>query len=242
MQLLECGLVLLLLIICVWTSITDITSSIIGNRQLMIAAGVGLVLNLLYYAGPARQHLFDYLMNFIVLSVISLLFYAFHFWAAGDSKLLILISFLLPARLFGREENSAFPAISILVLAFTIAFAYIVLDSIREGMRRKDLFSARTFEGSIKRFLKNYVLCGTYLTLFNQTIVLILPVLYQQYSELFILGSFFIAIIVSEWPPLKKPIIFIPCFIVAVVFTAYMMLNGRIVTDPVVFIALIALN
>ena len=46
-----------------------------------------------------------YITNLIVMSILAIALYVVHFWAAGDSKLLMVLIFLFPARFydFGKQ-------------------------------------------------------------------------------------------------------------------------------------------
>lgn len=238
MKTLEVCLTALLLMLCTYTTVTDFRSGIIGNRPLLCAASVGLGLNVAYYAVFARSFLTGYLINLLVLSALSILFYACHFWAAGDSKLLVLVAFLLPARLFGWESNGIFPGINLLIFTFSAAFFYLIVESLVLHIKDKDSFSLKGVREGLWRFIKSYVFYGTYLSLLNQAGILLLPGLYREYGELFMLGSFFVAIFISNLKWLKKPGIFLPCLLVAVGSALYLLYTHRMSVSPFVWAAL----
>lgn len=239
MVIVEICLCTVLIATCLYATVSDIRASIIENRLLAFAFCAGLILNIVYYTLFANEYFGTFLMGFMVFAIISVMFYAFHFWAAGDSKLMILVAFLLPARVFGWEENSIAPAIIILIVAFSAAFIYVIGESIVIGVQKRDLFDIKLFRGGIQRFLKGYVLCGTYLTLLNQLVVLLFPRVYLQHAELFMLGSFFAAVLISEIEALKKPAILFPCLALALLLTGYTLHNRQMALDPAVFLALV---
>lgn len=232
MKAVEACLTILLLMVCLYTTVTDFQSGIIGNRPLLCAACIGTVLNTVYYAVFAGAFLMGYLTNVLVLAILSILFYACHFWAAGDSKLLALVAFLLPARLFGWESGELFPGISLLILTFSSAFIYLIVESIVFCIKDKDFFSGKDVRKGLLRFIKSYVFCGTYLSLINQAGIFLLPELYRKYGELFMLGGFFVAVLIGNSKWLKKTYIFLPSLLTALGLTAYLLYTRRVTGSP----------
>lgn len=239
MKAIEVCLTILLLTVCLYTTVTDFRFGMIGNRPLLCAACIGAVLNVVYYAAFAGAFFMGYLANVLVLTILSILFYACHFWAAGDSKLLALVVFLLPARLFGWESEGLFPGIILLILTFLSAFIYLVAESLIFCIKDKKIFSLKNVRVGLWLFIKSYVFCGTYLFLINQVVILLLPELYREYGELFMLGSFFVAIMIGRSKWLKKPYIFLPSLIAAIGLTAYQLYTHRMSGSPFALAALL---
>ena len=66
------------------------------------------------------------------MSALSIALYAFHFWTAGDSKLLICVTSLFPARFYGGNQLSVIPGISAVIFIFLIGFKLILLIFIKK--------------------------------------------------------------------------------------------------------------
>ena len=93
MIIIEALLLTILLFTCVYATFTDIKHGIIENRILARAVILGLILNLLYYIVYAQNLMVSFLVNIAITSLISILFYAYHIWAAGDTKLIFVVIF-----------------------------------------------------------------------------------------------------------------------------------------------------
>ena len=139
MIILESLLIAILIFSCLLATVSDIKKGIIPNKLLLISGAICLVINTVYYAVFAREYFITFLINFVILVVLSILMYAFNLWAAGDSKLLFLIVFALPARFYMSESPIGLaPAIFIIVFTFSVSFIYVVGESFVLRIKRKD--------------------------------------------------------------------------------------------------------
>ena len=103
----EAILVTLLITMCIYLTATDFKHGIIQNKVLLVTGAIGLVANIVYYSFWGKQFIMAFLLNLVVMMAISIAFYALHIWAAGDSKLLMLTIFLIPA----TKLSAAFPQV-----------------------------------------------------------------------------------------------------------------------------------
>ncbi|MDR1642902.1 MAG: hypothetical protein LBT59_24685 [Clostridiales bacterium] len=162
---------LLAVAMCIITSITDIKKSRIANRHLAIFAIIATVLNLIYYVFFARSLIFNFIINIIIISIISVIFYIYKIWAAGDTKLLIALVYLLPARIF-YDDLSVSPSIWIIIASFSVALIYLVGESIVLGVKRRDFFKLGAFKLNFFEYAKQYLMCTVYLSFFSEIIAL----------------------------------------------------------------------
>ncbi len=140
MYILEICLLLIVLYAGINATITDLKSSIISNRLIIRMLLLSGVLALLYYVFFARDLISLYLINLLCTMVFAFFFYGYHLWAAGDSKLLILIMAALPARVYYQNPFGPFPGFFVILLTFSLAFICTVIDSIHQGIKEKNLF------------------------------------------------------------------------------------------------------
>lgn len=164
----EAALITILVVVFAHASYTDIRTGVIKNRTLLYFAIPLLLIDVTYYVLYARDFALPFLMNLAVMSAISVLLYAYNVWAAGDSKLLILSVFALPARIFYLEDQSLAPTLYIFVITFSIAYAYLVVESAVIGIKEKNLFHFEGVRINALQFLKQYALCALYVTLANE--------------------------------------------------------------------------
>lgn len=140
MYVLEMCLLLVVVYAGINATITDLRNSIISNKLIARMLGVSVILSAMYYIFFARDLIPLYLINLLCTTVFAILFYGYNLWAAGDSKLLILIMISLPARIYYENPFGPFPGFFIILLTFAVAFICIVIDSIYQGIKERNLF------------------------------------------------------------------------------------------------------
>ena len=177
MIIIEALLLTILLFTCVYATFTDIKHGIIENRILARAVILGLILNLLYYIVYAQNLMVSFLVNIAITSLISILFYAYHIWAAGDTKLIFVVIFLIPMRLYGMSGVA--PAIWIIISVFSIAYIYVICESVYLSVKEHRTIKIRNLKINVIAFLGQYITCGAYILLFNQ----LCGMLFREFTE-----------------------------------------------------------
>lgn len=200
MLIFEALMLTVLVLTCGYVSYTDFRHGIIENRALAVSGAVCCVLNIIYYAVFAREYALPFLFDFIYLTVISIGMYALNLWAAGDSKLLFLVVFAIPGRLYSAGSGAA-PAIYIVVFTFSISFVYVVLESVAMSIRGKEKLVLPTFKG-IGRFLKSYVSIIVYILAVNYLVALAFPEFVGENASLIAMADLFLSIIIYKYPVL----------------------------------------
>ena len=129
MKLCEILLMSIILVLGIVVIVTDFHAGVIKNKVLLVAIVFGVIINSIYITFFAKNFLLVYLLNWFAVSLISVLLYAFRFWAAGDSKLMITLAFLIPARYY---ENSLLliSGVYYIIFIFLLAYLYIIVESI----------------------------------------------------------------------------------------------------------------
>jgi len=112
------------------STVTDFWHGKIYNIMIIILAFIGFPFVITLYGFFHRDVFLYYLLNFIISIILNLLFYASKIWAAGDAKLMALLIFLLPYCCYYGNEGMWFPAIYIFIAIFSLAFLYVVLESL----------------------------------------------------------------------------------------------------------------
>ena len=124
----EILLLLALTAVVILSCISDCRNGQVPNRLLLPFATAGLVMNTLYYALWAKTWLGIFGLNLLFLSGCAILLYAYHIWAAGDSKLVIVIALLLPGRYLSFWDIGAAPGFLLLAAAFILSFLYVIAE------------------------------------------------------------------------------------------------------------------
>ena len=94
-----------------------------------------------------------FFFNLLITAIVSILLYCFRIWAAGDAKMLITISMLIPNEYYITSFSKVFPGFFLLSFTFTSALIFITLESlfwlvcdfIRKEIKIKDVFPNISF-------------------------------------------------------------------------------------------------
>lgn len=148
----EAALMTVLLVTGGMCALSDCRRGIVPNQYLLIGMGIGLavhVINLIIGGAPYYP---AWLINMTVADAFAVMMYAEKIWAAGDTKLFMLLYFLTPPQLLdaGTLSYSVIPYIFI----FIPALVYIFLDSLlrlirHEPQKQPAPFSKRSYLSSI---------------------------------------------------------------------------------------------
>lgn len=88
--------------------------------------------------------------------MLGVLLYAVHVWAGGDSKLLILVAFAMPARLYHYYSHEMFPTLSIVIFTFSVGYVYLMIHSLLCAVRKEKAYSDGNKKQAIVSFLHDF--------------------------------------------------------------------------------------
>ena len=222
------------------STITDFKSGLIRNKWIYSTLSVSVLLNIVYYVFFARDLILIYMINVLSSSLLSFLLYGFHFWGAGDSKFLILITTLIPARFY---VNSIFPIPTLLLIVFTfsIAFVFLVIEAVVLGIKQKDLFTlsgGKPTLGSVKNVLYGYVSSYAYIVLISMLESVVFKRFVTTGGYIFTILNFFIILTIFGFDILRKWYVIGTVIVVDVVLS---IINGGISIKSFVSLQTIAL-
>ena len=126
----EATLLTTLLMMLAIAGYTDCKRGIIANRLLIVCSSVAIPADILYYSLWGRPYLSFFLLNLSLLTVASAVFYCYHLWAAGDSKLLFIVGLLIPGRIYTFGNVGPASGFTIVVFTFSIAFVFVIIESV----------------------------------------------------------------------------------------------------------------
>lgn len=230
MQTCEVILLFMLLLLGIIVIVSDITMGIIRNKALLIVAVPGILINIIYLTFFVRDCLLIFLINWIAVSSVAVLLYVYHFWAAGDSKLMITVAFLIPARYY---ENSMFliSGIYYIVFIFMIAYLYIIIESVILTYKKKQFFKERFDKKCIKLFLQRYLISYLYLRTISLLLQYIFGDFYYNNQLLFAFVNIFIAIFIHEKPKFQNRWLVIVLGLGNIIGFANNILNGGTIVN-----------
>ncbi len=165
MIVIEITLLLILATTGIYVSGTDIRRSIVPNKVLLLAGIPGVILDIVYYGRFYPEGVIPFFRNLAVMIVFSVALYALHIWAAGDSKLMILICLLIPVRLTTLDSGT-YSEFMIFVFAISLAFFFLFFDGIYEIAVKKRTISREHILTGFKKYLVGYVINIVYIFLF----------------------------------------------------------------------------
>ena len=187
----EAASMTVLLALLVNACYTDVRHGIVSNKTLLYSIVSGLVINTLYTFVTQGVFLAAYLGNIVLLSILSLVLYAYQLWAAGDSKMLIAVACCLPGRVFTFWGIGQFAGFSIVVIAFITAFIYVLAESVALEIRNKDsLHVPVTFD--IQRYVYSYFFTVAATTILAVVLSYAIPWLFRGQAFLLMAADFVI--------------------------------------------------
>lgn len=198
MRIIEALLLTTLLLTCGYVSYTDFKCGIIENRVLLAAGIVCGTLNAVYYTVFAKDYVGAFLIDFVLLVALSVGMYALNLWAAGDSKLLFLVVFAIPGRLYDAGGGAA-PAIYIIVFTFSISFIYVIAESIALSIRRRERLQLLSLEAAVN-FVRSYISIVVYILAVNYLIAMASPAFSARNASLIAMLDLFLSIIIHKYP------------------------------------------
>lgn len=175
-----------MMVFCVHATITDLKSGVVRNKLLLLGACFAFLLNVIYYSVFARGYFLAFIINFTVMVFLSILFYATHIWAAGDSKLLIFVISLIPSRIYYSGENVA-ASVLIMIAIFSLAFLYYIAESVIIGLKEGSLFSFARMKFDAMRMVVQYIKCTCIVTISNVIFAFVFKDFYVANTELFMI-------------------------------------------------------
>lgn len=149
--------VILAHVLCIITSITDIKNNKISNKLLIIFGIAGLGLNVAQYILKTNIIWGAYFFNLTLVVVFSLLLYILHIWAAGDSKLLIILGILLPANYCMLAGKVVPWSVLLVAFSFIFSFIYLLFESIWLFIHHEGNFSFSNVKKNFKNFILSYI-------------------------------------------------------------------------------------
>lgn len=195
MQILNFVLISICFIVCFICAITDIKYGKIKNivifPSILIAFSLNLILSI--YQGLT----FIFLINVLMMNIVSFILYVFHFWGAGDSKFLFFIVASVPPTFYYNRLMGIFPSISILISIFLVALFYVAIESIIILFFKKEK-NPYKLKWKWKLFIFSYLQGLIGITAINQILFFCLPNFYEKNWYCIMLLNFFVVMKLSE--------------------------------------------
>ena len=225
MKLCEILLMSIILVLGIVVIVTDFHAGVIKNKVLLVAIVFGVIINSIYITFFAKNFLLVYLLNWFAVSLISVLLYAFRFWAAGDSKLMITLAFLIPARYY---ENSLLliSGVYYIIFIFLLAYLYIIVESIVLAIKKKEYYRKHIEKRFFKEFIYRYFVSYLYLRTLTLILQSIMGEFYYTNQLFFTFINIFIILYIHEKEVFHKRTIILILFGINALLIIWSILQG----------------
>lgn len=204
----------LLIFISIVASISDLRKGNIPNKLLIFGLILGTGLDFVYYWKIERSIAEIFLVNLIVATLISILFYGTHVWSAGDSKLSILLILLIPGKIYSATKAGIAPCILIFIFIFSIGFIYVIIESVVLAIKRGNFFYLKGIQFNFRYFITRFFSISAILFLLSQVISIVLPTFFLKNNFLILFINLFIILLTQDVKWLNKP--FFSAFLVLI--------------------------
>lgn len=149
--------VVFIIMLCIGSSYTDIKFGYVKIIYLLPFFLLGIVLLVLQFLFFGAETLLDSLISILTSLAISVILYIANIWAAGDCKLLIVLSILAPVELYSKFYFLNFSIIFAIALAFAFSYIFLIFDSIYCGIKQKKIADIAKVKSGMKLFALNYI-------------------------------------------------------------------------------------
>jgi archaeal preflagellin peptidase FlaK len=141
------------------SSYTDIKISKIYNKDLLFSLKLGLPILVINVIIGILFKIFSFsiivniFINLFFVLTTGLIFWTLKLWAAGDAKLFLILSIILPINFFISNHNKLFPSFNSLVNSYIILIFFILIEIIA-SVNIKKIFNKIDIKQSILFIIK----------------------------------------------------------------------------------------
>lgn len=162
------------IILGIVSSVTDLKNKKIYNKNIIVALFISAISYAILYKQIEIKYIPNFTLNLIISALISFVFYYFKIWAAGDAKLFLTITFMIPYEIYEVETSNVFPALNLLIIIFCVAFIYVFFETIflwfKDKNRLEKLKLSSFKKDDVTEFIIQYLL-GYLITIFINNIL-----------------------------------------------------------------------
>ena len=208
-----------------YSAVSDFCVGKIPNVAIAAGAAFAIIGNILYFCIAGQARIWEFAINAFSAVLIAFAMYALHIWAGGDVKLFSLLPLLIPADLY--KQKAPLPIVTIYILVFSVAFMYLVAESIVLFLKKEKAVSNASLRLSAKAVLSCMVSVITLQTILR----LVFGVLYYEYLPVFLLLNVLLVLLFDKATFLSRPVSIIVCSIVSAVSVAFSLVRGLYTVD-----------
>lgn len=220
----ESFLITFLILIGTYSSICDFRKGIIPNYVVIIGTVSAIIGNIAYFCLMGVERLPTFLLHFVSAIVIAILMYALRIWAGGDVKLFAVLSALVPVSFL--KQNIPIPAIIIFTIVFSLAFVYLVVQSIVFLIKKE-----KTFKTTTQFALIPFISCIVFIMAVQAVLRFALKGIYAEYIGVFLFLNIILVLVFGKMKYLHNIVCVIICSLICASEIVYAILNRKPVFD-----------
>lgn len=206
-------------------SIKDIKMNKIPNQYILYGLICAVLGNILYFAFNGGEYILSLLAHILFSLIIAFLMYALHIWAGGDVKLFVLFSMLMPVEFL--KHKIPLSIITIFIITFSLAFLYLVVESLIFILKRENKVSFSRTKVPIKYILS----CSLSIISLQFILRIVFQQLYFDYLPLFLFLNVLFVLVFDKLKFLKHYISIIVCAVISAISVIFSVVNGNVPVD-----------
>jgi len=162
---------ILFVLLGIISSRSDFKKGLIYNKVLAIFTFASVILGMVYYGYYARDLIIPFLINFIMIVIISLILFYSHSFAGGDCKLVIVMGLLYPANFYLIYGDSTITLLFALGIAILYGYIYLLGSSIYGLISGRNKMTKEYVKIYILSFLKSFISATVYISAVNVIVI-----------------------------------------------------------------------
>lgn len=198
---------------------SDMLEGVIYNKILAIFLALAVILDTVYYGCFAQDLLYIFLLNLLIVAVVSLYLFYSHAFAGGDCKMTIVLALLYPARYYLVYCGSIITLIFAIAFAILAGYVYLLISSVWKIATKKTKLTYEYIKSSLLNFLKSYISAMVYIAFLNCILMLCNKwgIIFNIWFSTCICLA--VAYCVGKFPVLKRNVFIIPVIAIVTVIS-----------------------
>lgn len=172
MIILEVFSLILILLLCILCVKSDFKTGLIPNKILIVFVFAAIIFDVIYYGYFANDLFFDFFINFLIILLLSLYLFYSHSFAGGDSKLIIVLALLYPARFYLIYSETNITLFFSVGFAIFAGYCYLLINSFWAIRTKKIVITFDYIKNQSFTFLKSYFAAIIYISFLNLFFIL----------------------------------------------------------------------
>ena len=238
-------LIFIIILLGIQVIISDLKRGLVENTTIIVAGVAGICINAVYYCMFMSDLFLLFVVNLIIISTISVLLYGRGYWAAGDSKLMICMTLLIPGRLYG-QYGLRIPGATNFIIIFLVAYAFIIIESILSWVFNEKSFRQTSVNlPKVPSLIVSFVSSFCILSIISIVFQILFRNFYQENRIVFSMISIVIVTMVSENKYIRNKFVIVVLTLIVILillaqgFRGKLWISGFVKSYLIVLMALI---